>query len=212
MPDPKLRRPTGGRPTAAAAIRLEAAILEEATAAFLRDGYAATSMESIAKACGVAKRTIYVRWNGKAALFRAVVENLMGRWLTSTGHWPSEGDLKTVLTYVADQIMGVALSPDAIALHRLLIAESGRFAELPRMLSHAGAGAGIARVAALLEAAADRGEMPHQDTILAAEQFMHLLLAGPQRRALGLGVSLAPEETKAWRDEAIRLFLRGVMS
>ena len=55
------RRP-GGRPTAEAAALLDATILDAAITGFLADGYAATTIEAIARACGVAKRTIYARW------------------------------------------------------------------------------------------------------------------------------------------------------
>jgi hypothetical protein len=93
-----------------------------------------------------------------------------------------------------------------------MIAESGRFPLLPAMMREVGASAGSARVAALLDRAVQRGEIPAQDNGFAAEQFMHLLLAGPQRRALGLGRPLDAEQAKAWRDATIRLFLGGVRS
>jgi TetR/AcrR family transcriptional regulator, mexJK operon transcriptional repressor len=136
---------------------------------------------------------------------------LMGRWLTIAGHWPAAPDLETALTHAAEQILAVALTAEAVALHRLLTAEGSRFPELPRLLNHAGGQAGVNRIAALLDQAVERGEMPHQDTANAAEQFMHLLLAGPQRRALGLGPKLTPEQLEAWRTNAIRLFLHGIM-
>ena len=131
-------RPKGGRPTAADAIRLEATILDRATACFLRDGYAATSIESIARLCSVAKRTIYARWSGKAALFMAILQRLMAKWLAMSGTVGESDDLKENLVHAADKIMAVALSPEAIALHRLLIAESARFPELPVMMRNAG--------------------------------------------------------------------------
>ncbi len=205
-------KPKVGRPTAADAVLLEASILREATACFLRDGYAATSIEAMAKACSVAKRTIYARWPGKPALFRAVLERLMTEWFAISGEWTPAASLEPSLHEAARGIMAVALTPDAVALYRLLIAESARFPELPRMMREAGANAGSARVAVLLQAAIVRGEVADHDTVFAAEQFMHLLLAGPQRRALGLGEELDNEQTSAWRDKTIRLFLGGLNS
>lgn len=206
-----LRR-TGGRPTAAAAALLETTILDHATAAFLADGYAAASIEAIAKSGGVAKRTLYARFNGKPALFRAVLERLMTRWMSVAGDWPDAGNLKAALTAAADRILAVALTPEAIALHRLVIAESGRFPELPLILHEAGAGEGTTRIAALLDRAIEKHELAAMDTTFAAEQFLHLLLAGPQRRALGLGRPLDKGQEKLWRDNAIALFLSGVAS
>jgi TetR/AcrR family transcriptional repressor of mexJK operon len=201
-----------GRPTAAAAAKLEAAILEQATTSFLQDGYAATSIEAIAKARSVAKRTIYARWSGKPALFRAVVERLMAQWLVLTGEWEPADTVDAALRQAADRIMAAALTAEAVALYRLLVAESNRFPELPRMMREAGASAGVQRIAALLRAAVERGEIADHDIVFSSEQFMHLLLAGPQRRALGLGEELGPEQTIAWRDMTICLFLGGLNS
>lgn len=206
------RRGSGGRPTAQAAALLETAILDHATAAFLADGYAATTIEAIARGCGVAKRTIYARWNGKTALFRAVLERLMAKWMSRTGDWVDRESLETTLKAAADDIIAVALTPEAIALHRLVIAESGRFPELPLMLHQAGAGEGTARIAALLDRAMTRGDLPPSDSAIAAEQFLHLLLAGPQRRAMGLGQRFDDDQTRQWRDNAVTLFLCGINS
>jgi AcrR family transcriptional regulator len=205
-------RRTGGRPTATAAALLETTILDAATAAFLANGYAATTIEAVARTCGVAKRTIYARWSGKPALFRAAVERLMARWLSHVGDWAATEDLETALDGAAARVLAVALTPEAVSLHRLLIAESARFPELPLMMHQAGAGEGTSRIAALLESAVAKGTLPKQDTTFAAEQFLHLVLAGPQRRAMGLGHPLDEQQTKVWRKAAVALFLSGVRS
>jgi AcrR family transcriptional regulator len=205
-------RRSGGRPTAEAAALLESTILDAATAAFLADGYAATTIEAIARICGVAKRTIYARWSGKPALFRAVLERLMAKWLSDSGDWASVEGLENALNEAAARVLAIALTPQAVALHRLLIAESGRFPELPLMMQQAGAGEGTRRIAGLLERAVARGELAQQDTLFAAEQFLHLVLAGPQRRALGLGQPLDDQQRQQWRNASVGLFLTGIRS
>jgi AcrR family transcriptional regulator len=205
-------RRSGGRPTADAAALLETAILDAATAAFLAAGYAATTIESIARSCGVAKRTIYARWDGKPALFRSVLQRLMARWLSTAGEWTETDNLETELDDAAEHILAVALTPEAVALSRLLIAESARFPELPLMMQQAGALEGTARIACLLDRAVVRGELSAHDTMFAAEQFLHLLVAGPQRRSFGLGVPLDTQQIMVWRKATIRLFLSGVGS
>jgi TetR/AcrR family transcriptional repressor of mexJK operon len=203
------RRP-GGRPTAQAAAQLETTILEGATAAFLADGYATTTIEAIARTCGVSKRTIYARWNGKPTLFRAVLERLLAKWLSDTGEWGDEANLETALNEAAIRILAVALTPEAVALHRLLIAESARFPELPLMMSQAGASEGTRRIAAVLARAVAQNRLPLLDTQFAAEQFLHLVLVGPQRRALGLGPALDEQQTLEWREASVALFLSGI--
>jgi TetR/AcrR family transcriptional repressor of mexJK operon len=204
-----LRR-MGGRPTVEAAALLEGSILDHATAGFLADGYAATTIEAIARAGGVAKRTIYARWSGKPALFRAVLERLMAKWLSAAGDWATAESLETALDLASERILAVALTPEAVALHRLLIAESARFPELPLLLQQAGATEGTTRITAMLDRAIAQGALPQQDTAFAAEQFLHLLLAGPQRRAVGLGVALDERQILVWRKAAVALFLTGI--
>lgn len=205
-------RRSGGRPTATAAALLETSILDTATAAFLADGYASTTIEGIARTGGVAKRTIYARWNGKPALFFAVLERLMAKWLSGAGDWTEADSIDAALSHAARQILAVALTPEAVALHRLLIAESARFPELPRMMHQAGATEGTSRIAALLDRAVAVGTLPEQDTAFAAEQFLNLVLTGPQRRALGLGRPLDQQQINAWCETSVALFLSGIRS
>src|SRR5579871_4959390 len=79
--DARARAARPGRPTRDAAATLGPRILDAATSLFLRDGYAATSMESIAAAAGVSKRTLYKRFPEKPALLRAAIAALIEKWL-----------------------------------------------------------------------------------------------------------------------------------
>ncbi len=223
-------RRSSGRPTAAAAAELAERILEVATRAFLTHGYAATSIETIAASTGVAKRTLYARWRDKPALFRAVLERLMARWLAppvapppdylapespasepqAPDHLPTAADrLEAALQQTATRVLAVALQPDALALHRLVIAESGRFPELAEMVRQSGAAAGMARISGLLAAEMLAGRLTQLDPVIAAEQFLYLVLTGPQRRALGLVPALDAAGVAAWARHAVALFLHG---
>jgi TetR/AcrR family transcriptional regulator, mexJK operon transcriptional repressor len=240
-------RRSSGRPTAAAAAQLAERILEVATRAFLSHGYAASSIETIAASAGVAKRTLYARWHDKPALFRAVLERLMARWLatpeapsperpaperpaperpapeplasdrvpTASGRLakadrPAAADrLESALLQSATRVLAVALQPEALALHRLMIAESGRFPELAEMVRQSGAAAGMARISNLLAAETLAGRLAPLDPAIAAEQFLYLVLTGPQRRALGLAPPLDADTQAAWAGQAVALFLHG---
>ena len=181
-------------------------ILSAATGLFLRDGYAATSMEAVAHAAGVSKRTLYARFADKAVLLQHAVARLIAAWLVPYDAGLDRARaLDQVLLHTARHMLRAALTPEALALHRLVIAECGRFYELGVIVGKAGTGAGISGVAALLRDAAVA------EPVRAAEQFQHLVVAGPQRRALGLGTPLDEAECEAWAQEAVRLFLRGVV-
>jgi TetR/AcrR family transcriptional regulator, mexJK operon transcriptional repressor len=66
-----------GRPSLSTAAQLGDTILSAATNLFLRDGYAAMSMEAVAKAAGVSKRTLYARFADKAVLLQHAVARLI---------------------------------------------------------------------------------------------------------------------------------------
>lgn len=69
-PKPKRRYHSPRRQEQAEATRT--AILDAAERLFIRDGYVATSMSAIAKEAGVALKTVYVAFETKSGLFRAL--------------------------------------------------------------------------------------------------------------------------------------------
>ncbi len=194
----------GGRPSRAAAVLLDGTILDAASAKFLNHGYAATSMESVAAAAGVSKRTLYARHAGKAALLLAVVSRLVARWLAPyDAALARDLSLEQGLLHAARNMLATALTPEALSLHRLVLSEAGRVPELGRILAAAGAGVGIAHLSDLLARAGIADPVWH------AEAFMHLVLTGPQRRGLGLGRPLDAAGQEEWARRAVALFLRG---
>lgn len=83
-----------------------------AAAGFLRDGYAATSIEAVAREARVAKRTFYARFPDKAALFRAVVERLIATWhAASEPAFAPSDEIGAALERAGRTILDVALSP-----------------------------------------------------------------------------------------------------
>lgn len=56
-----------------------AAILHGAAAAFARSGFAATSMEDVAEACGVTKLIVYRHFGSKEDLYRAILQRVFDR-------------------------------------------------------------------------------------------------------------------------------------
>ena len=63
-----------GRPTQAEAKELHEKLREAAIATFLEYGYDATTMEAIAQAAGITKRTLYARYPDKRAVFLDVID------------------------------------------------------------------------------------------------------------------------------------------
>jgi TetR/AcrR family transcriptional regulator, mexJK operon transcriptional repressor len=194
----------GGRPSRAVSAGLADVILDAATHLFLQDGFSATSMEAVAAAGGVSKRTLYARFPDKATLLQAAVARLIAAWRPEfDAALDRASSVEEALLSAAREMLAAALQPDALMLYRLIVAESGRFPDLGRLLREAGAGDAIGRIAAILRGT----DCP--DPIWAASQFQYLVLTGPQHRALGLGPPLSPEDLDAWAARSVALFLRG---
>jgi TetR/AcrR family transcriptional repressor of mexJK operon len=201
----------GGRPSRAAALQLRDRILEVATGLFLSEGYGSTSIDAVARGAGISKRTFYHRFEDKAALFAAVVHRIIEQIRPPAGVPLLEGaTLHEILRRFAGLVLRAALSPQAIALHRLVTAESVRFPNLVRAVNEEG---WVQQATALISGLLERElRDPQLSTALrsfAAEQFLHMLVALPQRRTMGLGVPMRPRELELWAHNAVSLFLDG---
>ena len=200
----------GGRPTRHEAAALGDKILDAATALFLSDGFGATSIEAVARKARISKRTFYHRFDDKAALYRAVVQRLLQRWLPQFEEaFESPAPFRIVLERSARRMLSVALTPEALALRRLLLAEAERFPELVDIVIAQGARRGIERVAALLEDERRAGTIALEDCTFAATQFQEMVLANPLRRAMGFGAPMTEEEQASWARQCVGLLVDG---
>ena len=204
------RRGRGGRPSRLQSAQLSDRILDVATTLFLGHGFGTTSIEAVAKRAGISKRTFYHRFRGKEVLFEAVVRRLIEHWMPPFDAALLEApNLETALRQTAEYMLEIALTPEALSLHRLVIAEARRFPSLARILHDLGAASGIERISRDFDRRIAGGEMGPVNSRLAAEQFILMVVTGPQRRALGLGVPLDEAESAAWIKGAVTLFLNG---
>jgi len=184
-------------------------ILDVAESLFLGHGFGTTSIEAVAKRAGISKRTFYHRFPGKERLFEAVVRRLIERWLPLDAGLVEAPSLADGLRLTAEHLLKIALTPEALALHRIVIAEAQQFPELARMMHEIGSASGIERIAKQLEPRIKSGELRAIDPRFAAEEFILMVVTGPQRRALGLATPLTAVELSAWARDAVALFLDG---
>jgi len=204
----------GGRPSRSAALALRVRILEVATELFLAQGYGLTTIEAVARGAGISKRTFYHRFEDKAALFSAVVHHIV-----ETIRPPPEvpllegASLHDILRRLARLILDAALSPPAIALNRLIIAESARFPEVVRASNEQdGTAEAHALVGGLLAREFDDATLPPAAREFATQQFLQMVIAIPRRRAMGFGTPMTAAELDAWASHVATLFLNGCRS
>ncbi|WP_348789309.1 TetR/AcrR family transcriptional regulator [Leifsonia sp. NPDC080035] len=172
---PERRR---GRPPAAEREGRRDDILDAAVRLFVRDGFEPVTLDRIAAAAHVAKRTIYSRIGDRTEVFLAAVERLRGRALRLS---PTAG-----LEELARAIVLTLHSDDAIGLHRLAIGESHRFPDLAVRFYDDGP---LSYIAAL------RSRLPDGEADR-AEALFALLLGEPHRQRL-LGLRPAPDAPAA---------------
>jgi AcrR family transcriptional regulator len=168
----------------------------------------------VARRARVSKRTFYHRFPDKAALFGAVVRRIVEGLRPPAGTPLYEGgSLEEILQRLARLILRAALTPTALALNRLMVAEAQRFPELAAIVAREGGRAElVGQIAALLEREARAGGLAIDRSAFAAEQFLQLVVASPQRRAFGLGTAMVEAELDRWADDCVNLFLNGCRS
>src|SRR6185295_10299036 len=74
---PPKRRFAGPRADDPRVVRTRAAVVDAARTLFLKSGYSGTTMEDIAAAAGLAKRTVYNNYPDKDSLFGQIVQEVI---------------------------------------------------------------------------------------------------------------------------------------
>jgi TetR/AcrR family transcriptional regulator, mexJK operon transcriptional repressor len=160
-------------------------ILAAAKRAFLEDGYGAVSMDLIAREAGVSKATVYAHFAGKEELFGAVIGGeCQGYFAKFSAGELDPRDVRGSLAVLARRFLDLVLSPDAIALHRIIVAEVTRFPPLGEVFWRAGPERERVQIEGFLESAGASGSLSLPDPRLAAEQFLSLVRGEIQLRQL----------------------------
>ena len=64
-------------------------------------------------------------------------------------------------------------------------------------------------IAGILEREVQEGRLTLDDTVFGAQQFLQMVIALPQRRAMGLGARMSKRELREWPRKVVDLFLNG---
>lgn len=113
------RDPRGGRPIQELATQLGAHILDVALEQFVAHGFEGTSMEKIAVAANVSKRTLYSRFGSKRALLVASIEQNFSRHLYPIKDSIPRGSLRKKIRHLAHRTLDASLKPEAVGIEAL---------------------------------------------------------------------------------------------
>jgi TetR/AcrR family transcriptional regulator, mexJK operon transcriptional repressor len=182
-------------------------LVHAAVRIFLRDGYGA-SMNSIAVAARVTRRTLYNHYAHKEQLFKVVVEHFIRESLRRLSHVEDRGDVRQTLQTYLRRYLDAVLDPDNIAFYRLLITASREHPELVTASAAPAVGAASIGLGQYLERQMTAGRLQHEEPNLAAERLMSSV-AGPFRFSalVGLPMSDVSRQNHVIED-ALNSFLR----
>jgi AcrR family transcriptional regulator len=201
-----------GRPPKEDAAETSRRIIDTAAGLFAAQGFAATSMEQVASACGAGKDTIYRRFPSKTALFEAVVERMRARTLAhleaEIDGLGGEGDPLARLKRVARWFLTASLDPERVAFNRISLSEAVVFGEDRRDLWERDPIAD--RLVALVTEARDAGVLGDGAPAEIAAHLLHSIVFGPANDAmLGRGTHGTEAAREAHFERAWDFFLRG---
>ena len=183
-------------------------ILRAAIDEFNEAGFEAARMDSISARAGVSKRTVYKYFDGKEALFRAIVDRLAAQ-MSAGAQTPFDParPLRQLLWTLAAVEGKLFVSADFMNLMRLVAREADRFPGMAAQLS-----ARIDKRAAFrrfFAEAARTGALSAKDPALAADQFLGLLKADAFWPKLHAGGQIDEASMRAIINGAVDLILAG---
>lgn len=165
----------------------ELSVLKAATSVFLAHGFSAATTDMIQREAGVSKATMYACFPSKEAIFEAVIERecaAMAEAIQAIQTAP--GNITKMLTELGMSYLKFVLSPTALALYRIVVAEAPRFPELGRRFYLNGSRVVSSMVVGRLSEAAQAGEINIQSVGLdaAASLFISMVRAEGQLECL----------------------------
>ena len=193
--DPKSRR--GGS---------REAIVQAAQRLFLQRGFGSVSMDELAEAAGVARRTLYNQFVSKEEIFREMLLRVSGQLENA---FPpgieTQGDVEQVLRLVAGIILDLHKNPEYLGFLRMVVADSRQFPWITKEFA-AVMNREPERLVRYLGHLNAMGILDCRNPTLAAHQFMGMLNEFSLWPWMTGGGSI-PVSRKNIVDETIRMFL-----
>ncbi len=151
------------------------AIVEAATRLFLEFGFGSVSMDDLAQAAGLARRTLYNQFVSKEEIFREMLRSV-SRELEDA--FPpgieTQGEAEHVLRVIAQMILRLHENPDYLGFLRMVVADSRQFPWIAEEFA-AVMDPQTERLARYLAHLTAMGILNCRNPMLAAHQFMGML-------------------------------------
>ncbi|MEO0914551.1 MAG: TetR/AcrR family transcriptional regulator [Pseudomonadota bacterium] len=150
-------------------------IIDAAVAEFQERGYSDASMDRVSARAEVSKRTVYKYFESKEKLFRVIVDTFTSRFaeMLDVRYQPGR-PIREQLVELARAEGSILMSPDIMAMARMLISETLRSPDLAKKVE------GIDKARPFVDmfrGASDEGQLAALDPETAAQEFLALLKA-----------------------------------
>jgi len=200
-----------GRPQVRSDDETRQIIFDAARHEFAGNGYAATSIEMVARRAGVSTKTLYRLIPNKAALFEAMVADRLDRFLADVNlRSVDDADIEQALYAALMACADLALDPEVVALQRMVLQETGKFSDVAPTFYRNGPQRTVTALADWLRLQQKRGLIALDDIDEAAGMLLGMATSAPQRAAIFGGEPLPQRsEIEARLRRCAKLFLRG---
>lgn len=201
--EPKFRRRPADRP---------AEILAAALEVFAARGFQAARLEEVAKRAGVSKGALYLYFETKADLFRAVVTDAISPNIervkaVAAADLPLEQVVRMALPMLARQVVSDRRITGVV---KLVIAESRNHPELAAIWRETVVEPGVALISGLIAKAQARGEVRPGDPRLFAFGLMGPMVLSMVWRETFEPVGAEPVDVVALAEQHVETVLRGM--
>ena len=188
-----------------------ALILKTAGKMFMREGFGAVSMDALADAVPVSKRTLYNHFKDKKALFTAVMQSRCGIIFTQLeASMQGKGTPDEALSAIGMQFLDAVLHADSINIYRAAIMQAYQFPELGKLFYESGPKRSVGIVTRYLEGLNKKKTLKIKNPELAAGIFLNMLSGRAQMRCmLGVRKSITRAEKEEIVAYVVQVFLHG---
>ncbi|WDZ76129.1 TetR/AcrR family transcriptional regulator [Ensifer adhaerens] len=200
----------GGRHAAGEDPAKREQILEGARRAFLSQGFDAASMNDITREAGVSKGTLYVYFENKEDLFKALIIKGKTRVVQTAKHALNDHDDVEESLYDFGVTLTTSMtSEETIRSMRMVIGVIDRMPHLAERFFSEAPENGYTVLKAYLDRQVPTGVLDIDNTEIAARQFIEMAQAGLFKHRLFGGMCSAPprEQIEATVTAAVRVFM-----
>ncbi len=198
-----------GRPRKEQEAVIDADILGSAISLFGEMGFGGTSMEAVAARGGISKRTLYMRYPDKKALFKAVIDSIVTN--ARQPDPPAFADMPACLAFHLENFFLICDDPGMRVIFAMSENSVQSLPELAKLDQEFTQELGVRRIAATIADTADRAGLCVPDPAFYAAALLDLAMAHHKRvRTLMLPDDVA--RTKAVGQRIAALLLAGMQA